>query len=301
MTCVDDLLLAVYCFLDDTLPALLLPRGIRRLRGRGPAPALTDAEALTILIVGEWLGCGTDASIWRHAEMYWRAAFPEMPHRTNFVRQVANLWCVVEWLWQHLLSELGALGQELYIGDSFPLVSCGFTRAPMRHRFVEEGSYGYCASKKMKYFGLKGHLLLDARGIIVGVLLTAANGSDRESLDVLLGHGGSRVLADKNYLCRWWQEELKEERGIAVITAYRKNMKQKNTPIERSLLRDFRKIVETVVGQLEDRFGLARVRAKDLWHLHAAVLRKVCAHTMGAFFNLQENRPLLQLNALLPA
>jgi hypothetical protein len=301
MSCVDDLLLSVYCVLDDLLPVVLAERGVKRLRARGPAPKLTDAEALTIAVVGEWLGCGNDAALWRHAALYWRAAFPDLGHRTTFIRQVSNLWWVIEALWQHLLQAMGMLEGRLYIADSFPLVSCGFTRACMRRRLREEASYGYCASKQMKYFGLKGHLLVHASGVIVGVMLTPANVNDREVLDVLAGHGGCEVLADKNYLCGWWQQLLQQTRGVCIITGMRKDMRRQNTPRERRLLKQCRKVVETVVGQLEERFGLARVWPKDFWHLHAAVMRKVFAHTLGVHFNLRENRPPLQLHALLPA
>jgi IS5 family transposase len=301
MSHVDDLLLHVYCFLDDLLPEVLRQWGVLRLRRCGTSPALSDAEALTVMIVGEWLGCANDAALYRQAHLHWQSAFPTLPHRTSFTRQIANLWQVIQGLWQHLLTLSGALLGNLYIADSFPLVSCGWTRAPLRRRFRAEGSNGYCASKKMRYFGLKAHLLVHQTGLIVGMALTPANANDREILDGLAGHGGCAVLADKNYLCGWWQQHMQEGRGITVITGKRKNMRTSNTPQERSLLRNCRKIVETVVGQLEGRFGLARVWPRDLWHLHAALIRKVLAHTLGCHLNLQAGRPPLQLAELLPA
>jgi hypothetical protein len=42
-------IVAVFCLVDDRLQGL-------RLRSRGPAPTLSDAEVLTIEIVGEFLG-----------------------------------------------------------------------------------------------------------------------------------------------------------------------------------------------------------------------------------------------------
>jgi hypothetical protein len=46
----DDLLLEVFCLVDDELQAL----DLGRLRQRGPAPKPADGEALTIEFVGEF-------------------------------------------------------------------------------------------------------------------------------------------------------------------------------------------------------------------------------------------------------
>ncbi len=45
-------IVAVFCLIDDRLKG-------RRIRQRGPAPKLSDAEVLTIEIVGEFLGIET--------------------------------------------------------------------------------------------------------------------------------------------------------------------------------------------------------------------------------------------------
>jgi len=50
-------LIAVYCFIDDWLKDKRLPR-------RGPQPKLSDAEVLTMEIMGEFLGLDTDKAIY---------------------------------------------------------------------------------------------------------------------------------------------------------------------------------------------------------------------------------------------
>ena len=49
-------IIAVFCLIDDRLKG-------RRIRQRGPAPKLSDAEVLTIEIVGEFLGIDTDSRL----------------------------------------------------------------------------------------------------------------------------------------------------------------------------------------------------------------------------------------------
>jgi len=44
-------------------------------------------------------------------------------------------------------------------------------------------------------------------------------------------------------------------------------------------------LVETVIGQLTERFHTERIRARNLWHLANRVIRKLLAHTVGVFLN----------------
>lgn len=56
---------------------------------------------------------------------------------------------------------------------------------------------------------------------------------------------------------------------------------------------DMRYLIDTVFGQLTDRFQVKHVRAQDLWHLTSRVYRKVLAHTLTLLLNMERgNRPL---------
>ena len=56
--------------------------------------------------------------------------------------------------------------------------------------------------------------------------------------------------------------------------------------------------VETVIGQLCERFEIERNRARDLWHLVSRLYRKVAAHTLCVLLNRQLGRPGLHLDDL---
>ena len=56
--------------------------------------------------------------------------------------------------------------------------------------------------------------------------------------------------------------------------------------------------VETVGSHLTERFAAARLRVHDLWHFPHRLIRKVLAHTVGVFLNLQLRHPPLYLDGL---
>ena len=54
-----------------------------------------------------------------------------------------------------------------------------------------------------------------------------------------------------------------------------------------------------VGSQLAERFAVERIRVHDLWHFPHRLIRKVLAHTVGVFLNLQLGRQPLDLDGLL--
>jgi hypothetical protein len=55
----EEFIISTYCFVDNFLKTQFL----RPIRLRGEAPALSDAEVITMEIVGEYLGHGSDKAI----------------------------------------------------------------------------------------------------------------------------------------------------------------------------------------------------------------------------------------------
>ena len=58
------------------------------------------------------------------------------------------------------------------------------------------------------------------------------------------------------------------------------------------LLVKTRRLVETVIGQLSERFNLQTVRARDVWHLTNRLNRKLLAHTLAFSINRCSLHPL---------
>lgn len=59
-----------------------------------------------------------------------------------------------------------------------------------------------------------------------------------------------------------------------------------------------RRLVETVIGQLTDRFHIEKVRARKTWYLTNRMARKMLAHILCVFVNKQNGNPPLQFELL---
>ena len=59
-----------------------------------------------------------------------------------------------------------------------------------------------------------------------------------------------------------------------------------------------RRPVETVIGQLAERFRIEKIRARDIWHLTNRIARKILVHTVGIVINKLAGNPPLQFEKL---
>ena len=109
---IEEFIITVFCLIDDELKKLLKGKKIRQ---RGPAPNLQDAEVISMEIVGEFFGMDCDKTIWNYFKRHWNHFFPKIPDRCNFARQAANLHAIKRLLQQNLAISLGAFDDNLHM------------------------------------------------------------------------------------------------------------------------------------------------------------------------------------------
>ncbi len=291
----EDFIIAVFCCIDDFLKEITQGRPLRK---RGFAPSLNDSEVITMEIVGEFRGLDADKDIWQYFRDHWFKLFPNLKTRSTFARQAANLWNYKQILQQRLAKALGAFEDKIHLVDGMPIPLCCFTRANRCRLFQGESDYGYCAAKDNVYYGFRGHLVVSGTGVITGFTLTPANGSEREAVwDIISGIQGL-LIGDKGYISGELGEQL-QGNDIDLQTAKRSNMKDKRDKSFVRLLTRFRRLIETVIGQLSERFNFEKVRARDVWHLTSRLNRKLLAHTVCVWLNRHSLDPL-QFVQLIP-
>ncbi len=272
-----------------------------RVRRGGFAPALTDEEVITIELCGEYFKLASDEDIFDYFQAHLQDWFPQLRDRTLFVRQAANLWQVKALIQQQLTIISGQAADPVQVIDTLPLPVCVLTRAPRERCFKPDADYGYCAAKDLHYYGFKLGLRVARSGMIIHYPLLPARPHDVQLTDDLVAAFAGVVPADKGFIDAVRQALLEERHGVTLVTPPRKRMQAAFAPAVLKTCARWRKRVETVGSHLVERFGVARIRVRDLWHFQHRLIRKILAHTVGVFLNLQLGRKPLDLDGLVAA
>jgi hypothetical protein len=285
----EDFIIRVYVLIDDWFEEYPV-----NLRQAGYAPSLSDAELITLEIVGEYLGHDKDLQSWRYFKRHWLDWFPQLPSRSTYVRQSANLWAVKQNLQKALCQKMGVIKSTVHRVDGFPMPLCNFRRAKRCRLFQGEANYGYCASKNMTYYGFQALIVVSSIGVVTGFTVMAANHDEAEGVYECLSEQKGLLEGDKGFIRPILAEDLHND-GLNLQTPLRKNMKDSRPKAYvKELMRD-RRLVETVIGQLTEQFTIQKLRARDKWHLTVRITRKILSHTMAVFINSSVGRSPLHI------
>lgn len=279
---IEDFIIHIYCYIVEEYQEII--KDIEPFRKRGYAPKLTDAEVITMEVLGEFLGIDTDKGIWEYFRRHWRNWFPQIGSRTSFARQASALWSIKQQLLGRVTERLSATLETIHIVDGFPMPVCKFARAKHCAPFKGTAEYGYCAAKKQTYYGFKGQVLIGASGAITDFTIVPANVDERESLWDLTHTIQGILIGDKGYISKSLKEQLVTQ-GIDLQTPLRSNMPESRPPSVVRQLISTRRLVETVIGQLTERFNIQKVWARDGWHLANRVTRKFLSHSLAVLLN----------------
>ncbi|QRQ83055.1 IS982 family transposase [Paralysiella testudinis] len=261
----DDFIITTYLLVDKFYRQVVTTK----LRKKGFEPALSDVEIITIQIVGEFMGLNDDKKIWYFFKNNLSDWFPKLGSYANFCKHCANLWQVHHKITQSLVVQYNTDRQ--YSIDGFPIPVCRYARAHRHRRFKADAAFGYCASKAERYYGFKGHIVINATGLITNLTFAAANVDERDMVAEITDNIKGLLIGDKGYI----RPDLKEElasRDIDLQTPLRKNMADVRSKEWVQWLCKKRRKVETVISQLTERFKINAVKVKDLWHLSHRVI-----------------------------
>ena len=197
-------------------------------------------------------------------------------------------------LWQDLLAEI-AFDPAFTIIDSMPVPVCRFARAYRCHRLVDISAYGYDEVARQKFFGIRAHLQVCWPGVIVGLKLAPADTHELIVAEEMLTGASGWTLGDRNY----WSPELTyrlHEQHMHLLAPFKsKKREQKPWP---TWLKHKRYRIETVFGQLVERFQAKQVWARDAWHFCSRWLRRILSHTFCIYLCQQNGVPSLRFAEL---
>lgn len=278
----DDFVTCMYVLIDD------IWLQIRHLYPRpGPEPGCSDAELITMAIVGECREWDKETNLigeWRN----YTHLFPVQPERSRFNRRRRNLMAAINHIRLITLAVMDVAQDTHCVIDSLPIEVVQFHLVPSSSGDWDAygATYGRCPTKKRTIYGYRLNLLVTVGGTILDFELMSANCDERDAArDLLEDKRDLTVIGDKGFIKAELAKELLERCGIQLLTLPRANQKQQVSSEVRRLLNQVRQIIETVNGQLTEQFQIESNHAHSFWGLCARLYTKLTAHTLCIYIN----------------
>jgi len=279
-------LLKLFCDVDDfcqfitqTNEACLLGNRSKR----GPKATLSASEIMTILIHFHQSG-------YRHFKGYYqqyvcqhlRAEFPALVSYHRFVELMPQALLP---LCLYLYTRMGSVSGISFI-DATPLPVCHNKRIAQHKVFA-----GLAARGKTSmgwFYGFKLHLVINDQGELLAFYITAGNVDDRKPVPRLAEGLFGKLFGDKGYISQRLFDELIQQ-NVQLITAVRKNMKNRLMPLMDKILLRKRALIETVNDQLKNISQVSHTRHRSPHNFFVNLLAGLIAYTY------QPKKPSLNL------
>jgi hypothetical protein len=267
----------------------------------GPAKTFSDLYICQLVVVQHLKGYTDESAYLRYLKSHKFRCFPKIPTQSCYNHRAKKLETVTGFLAGYLFRKLKIHKQKIRIIDATAVPVVKYHRRFNNKAFKNKKFFGlgYCAAKKLKYYGVKLTLVVNKEGIPITYHLMPANRHDSKAL-IKIGKELYNIwlIGDKGYVGRKRQGWLKRKRKILLITPYRRNQKQKNTKWEKRKLKN-RKAVEWVNNQLKDFGELEHLRALSYEGVRSRIRNLVFSHLFACYFNKIHHRNVLSIKEIL--
>lgn len=256
----DSFLVSLYVLVEDwwkaNHPSTSTPRPGRRAR-------LADSEVLTLAILAHWPHFRGERDSWRFADSHLRGYFPKLCPQGQFNRRVRALEPELRALGRSFAGELSEPSAVYRVLDTTLVPAV--VRASRKGLFAGQASFGRSASKTEWVYGFKVALIVDPDGVITAFGLAPAASDERPTGEALISSDRHHAyLADKGFTGAEWERMCAEEYGALAAATPKDSSRRAWSKGDRRWSAGKRQVIEGVIGQLKDFFGLERHRAKTL-------------------------------------
>lgn len=236
----------VYCVCDEVLKAFNIKDDSQC--------KMTSAEVMTFALMSAMI-FRCDYKMTRLVSLTCRL-FPKILSHSQLVRRIHQ---IPDYVWYLVFQALQILlrnkENQCFIVDSFPIKAYENHKSFRARIFRGKEFHGYCASKKVYFFGLKVHMIIDSDGIPVEFSFTPGSYSDIESLRDLPLHlpKDSVLLGDKAYTDYGYEDSLRVFQGIRLLPKRKNCHKRQHSPENNKLLSTTRNYIESVFSSIVGR------------------------------------------------
>lgn len=300
----EHIFIAVYCIISDFTNMAGGEPIIRHSNNK--YPQFTDAEVLTIEIVGQLAKKDSQSAWYRYVRKNYLCLFPQLCSRTRYVRRVFQLQKLTEYFQQNLCTMLAANYSKHLLIDSFPIELCNMQRLKNSSQPFESygANYGYCAAKKLHYYGFKCHIVSDLRGIPIFICLTRASMSDLQAFEFVVEQmfqhsivkGQTFYIGDKGYVGKEFHEKMEKIYGVTLLSMQReyKSTKYGQSPLN-EFLKKVRKLIESTINLFSVELHAGTTKRRTFKGLANSLLIKLASFNLANFFNFLMDEPLLEI------
>ena len=241
----------------------------------GDKPTFSDSEMLTLMLALDFFEFSSERRYLAFIRANYLDLFPRLLNQSQFNRRARSLRYLLNELRKEWASQLGIQWQEHFLLDTTPIVVVGYRRDKSHSDFLGSAAYGYCAARRMKYFGYKLVMLTTLDGTPYSFELVPANTDEREAADEILDTlpVGSNSWSDKGFLDEDWQADWRK-RGIFVWTAKRANQKEQNPP-------EFDQLLNQVRERIEGAFDILKEGGRSVEKTLAITVEGLCSRIIA--------------------
>jgi len=269
---IEALFTVVYAIVDDWYQST----GKQRLgRTVGAKPEFSDSEMLTLMLSVDFFEFTSERRFVAFVRANYRPLFPKLLSQSQFNRRARHLRGLLDELRKHLATELGVTFERHFLLDTTPVIVVGYRRDKRHSDFYGSAEYGYCAARRMKYYGYKLVMLTTLEGTPYAFELVPANTDERQAADEILDtlEPGSTVWSDKGFIGEDWQAEWARQ-GIHIQTPKRQNQHKQNSP-------ELDRLLNAVRERIEGAYDLLKEGGRSVEHTLARTIEGLCSRILA--------------------
>ena len=271
-----DQVTVIYCICDEVVKALNIKDDSQC--------QMSSSEIMTFALMSAMLyGCDYRktrlvASVLRY--------FNKILSHSRLVKRIHKIpsqaWYMVFFSLQVFLKNKE---NSLFIVDSFPIKAYENHKSFRAHIFSGKKFHGYCASKKMYFFGIKVHMIIDTDGVPIEFSFTPGSASDIKSLEEfsLSLPKGAILFADRSYTNYELEDFLEELEDIRLLAKRKINLKRQHSQEDNFLLTTHRNYIETVFSSIVSRMP-RYIRARTEKGFCLKVIFFILAYMVNLYF-----------------
>ena len=124
-------------------------------RNVGLKPTFSDSEMLTLMLAIDFFEFTSERRYHAFVQANYLDLFPHLLDQSQYNRRARSLRFLLNELRQDWARELGVQWEKHFLLDTTPVIVVGYRRDKSHSHFCGSAEYGYCAARRMKYFGYK--------------------------------------------------------------------------------------------------------------------------------------------------